>query len=176
MLFADGGLDLADFDFRQQRGFLVQIIGHRRQPRRDDAADVIAPGIHHVKRDRRAKVHHDDRRAKMKFCRDGVGQPVGADANPAWDNQCPRREWFGDSVRASPNFQMRRTALRTSGVARGTTLHMTAPLIFLVPTSFLRSATALPSNHDRVGMLVCFTHAFFIGQPDMRVRVADVEE
>ncbi len=40
---------------------------------------------------------------------------------------------FSSSV---PNFQMRRTALRTSGVARGTTLHKTAPLIFLVPDKF----------------------------------------
>ena len=67
MLLPIDAFDFADFYFRQQRRFLVQIIRHRRQAGRDDAADVIAPRIHHVKRDRRAEIHDDHRRAKMKL-------------------------------------------------------------------------------------------------------------
>src|ERR1019366_8264110 len=54
------------------------------------------------------------------------------------------------------SFQTARTVLRTSGVARGTTLHKTAPSIFAVPVNFFTSAVAPPPNHVSVGMSICF--------------------
>src|SRR6266705_2502867 len=62
---------------------------------------------------------------------------------------------FGVSSSAS-RFQTARTVLRTSGVARGTTLHKMAPSNFDRPANFLTRAAAPPPNHSAVGMSVCF--------------------
>jgi len=55
----------------------VEIIRHRRQPGRDDAANVIAALIHHVEGHGGAKIHHHHRRAKMMAGRNRIRQPVG---------------------------------------------------------------------------------------------------
>ena len=127
--FADARFDFADFDARQQRRFLVQIIRHRRQPRRDDAAGVIARAIDHIKRDRRAEIQHHHRRAKVMSRGNGIGQPVGANGVRlriinAHADQRFRREFEQRTLKCQ---SCREPCLRTSGVARGTTLHSTAP-------------------------------------------------
>ena len=78
-VFADDRLRLGDLDAWQQRGFLVQIIGHRREARRNDPAGVVARRIDDIERHRRAEIDHHHRRAEPRVRRDGVGQPVRAD-------------------------------------------------------------------------------------------------
>src|ERR1035437_2006477 len=53
------------------------------------------------------------------------------------------------------SFQTACTVLRTSGVARGKTLHKTAPSIFATPVNFFTSDVAPPPNQVSVGMSVC---------------------
>ena len=62
-----------------KRRFLVQIIRHRRQPRRDDAARVIAGAIDHIQRDRRAEIQHHHRRAKAVPRGHRIGQAIRTD-------------------------------------------------------------------------------------------------
>ena len=65
---------------------------------------------------------------------------------------------------------------RTSGVARGTTLHKRRAVEPGAANEFSHPLRRRAVEPARVGMLVCFTHAPAVRQPDVRVRVADVEK
>ena len=56
----------------------MQIIGHRCQPRGDDAAHIIARAIHDVERHRRAEINHHYRRAEAMTCGHRISQAVRA--------------------------------------------------------------------------------------------------
>ena len=157
--FADGGVDLADFDLRQQRRFFVQIIRHRRQARRDDAADVIPARIDDVKRDRRAKIHHHHRRAKAFARRHRVRQPVRPDGIWLRIINAHAAKWFSALSSSASQFSRAGTN-RTFADERRGARHDAAQSRagdFFSPANFLTSAAALPPNHSRVGMLICFT-------------------
>ena len=105
-VFADDRLWLGDLDARQQGGFLVQIIGHRREARRNDAAGIVLVGVDDVKRHRSAEVHHDHRATETRLRGDGVGQAVGADR--AWlgiiDSDADHGPWRELQCWAIPSF------------------------------------------------------------------------
>src|SRR5208337_4010242 len=76
---ANDGLDVADLDARQERGFLVKIIGHGGESGGDDAASVIAGAIDDIEGDGGAEIHDDGGRAKMTGNGDGIGEAIGSD-------------------------------------------------------------------------------------------------
>ena len=107
---------------------------------------------------------------------DRIGQPVRADGVWLRIINAHAAQWFSASVPADSNPRWPGRLLRTSGVARGTTLHNAAPSGTGRPTNFRSRSAAVPSNQPAVGMSVCRTTRRPIRQADVRVRVADVEK
>ncbi len=169
------GFDFADFDARQQRRFFVQIIRHRRQPRRDDAAGVIARAIHDIKRDRRSEIHDDHRRAKAFARRHRVCQPVRPDGIWLWiinahAAQGFRREFKRVQLPMLANgFADERRGARHDAAQNCAVNFFRAGKFFYArggvsAKPFARRNIDLPQ------------HAPVVCQADVRVRVADVEK
>src|ERR1035437_8180622 len=75
----------------------------------------------------------------------------------------PRRVLVVSS--SASKFQSRRTALRTGGGARGTTLHSAAPSTPAVRTNFAANSPPSPLNHVAVGMSECLTTRRELARP-----------
>lgn len=65
---------------RGSRAVFVQVVGHGREARGDDATDVIAVRIHDVEGDGGAEVHGQRGCAVVVVQGDGVGEAVRSDA------------------------------------------------------------------------------------------------
>ncbi len=57
----------------------MQVIGHDRNSRRDNATDVLAVLINHIKRHRCPEIHHDRWCSEMTRSGHGIGQSIGSD-------------------------------------------------------------------------------------------------
>ncbi len=169
------GLFLADFDAREQRGLFMQIIGHRRQSRRNDAARVIPRAIHDIKRHRRAKIHNHGRRAEMMRHRNGIGQAVGTNGVRlgiinAYAAQCFGREFQGLQTPPPPGHLANKRRGARNNAAQGSSFQGGATNES--HHQFLRLAFE-PGRGGDVGL---FDDALAVRQPEMGVRVADVEK
>src|SRR5882724_9444135 len=63
------------------------------------------------------------------------------------------------------SFQTPRTVLQTSGVARGTTLHVATPMSAVPPANFKTSVLAVPSNQFVVGIFACLKTRLEFARP-----------
>ena len=106
---------------------------------------------------------------------DGIGEAVGADGARAWDNQCQRRAWFWGKAPGNQLASGVCTSARMERRRVGTTLHSAAPSSEARPTNFSTTARPCPRASGG-GDIDLFDDAAAVGEAEMRVRVADVEE
>ena len=97
---ADGPGDVANSDAGQEGGFLVEVIGHGRQARGDNAPRVIAGGIHDIEGDGSSEVDNDHRGAEGVFCGDSVGEAVGTDGLGFGVIEADAAQGFGGELEA----------------------------------------------------------------------------
>ena len=78
--FTDGAGRFEQCDFWQERGALVEVVGHRFESGRDDAADVFFRSAQNVEGDCGAKIYDDAGRAVERGGAGCIGEAICADA------------------------------------------------------------------------------------------------
>src|ERR1051325_9624402 len=172
---ANRAVYLPDFDPRQEGGFLVQIIRHRRQARSDDTAGVIARAVHHVESHRRPEINDYHGRAESVPCRQSVGQAIGANAGRLWiiDANASQSFWG--------QFQTMQAPVAADGLRhqRRGLWHHTAQSHTLdarAPDKSQHPPSRLVVSPIQRGNISLPDHAHRIGQAEVRVRIADVQQ
>ena len=177
-VFADDRLRLGDLDARQQRGFLVQIIGHRRQAGRDDPTGVVARRIDDVERHRRAEIDHHHRRAEPRVRRDGVGQAVRADRRrlgivDADAGHRPRRELPSRALPALAQQPLERRVESGHHAAK----HRTGKTLGLGQAQQFGERPLRWAKRERLADKTGVRHdALAVGHGGVRVRVANIDK
>ena len=80
-IFSDHAFWIADANFWQERGFFVEVIGHRGKAGRDDPTRVVARTIDHIEGDGGAEINDEGWRAEKSFDCESVGEAVWTDGS-----------------------------------------------------------------------------------------------
>lgn len=172
---ADGPGDVADADAGQEGGFLVEVIGHGREARGDNASHIIGGRIYDIEGDRSAKIDDYRRGAEGVFGGDSVGEAVGTDGPGFGVIEADAAHGFGRELEARqmPTLFCRAAEERGNGghdAAKGGCVQPCAPGKGRNPVF---GGSALPGGRRKVGVS---EDARRIGQSEVGVGVADIQE
>src|SRR5262245_39652120 len=153
----------------------MQVVGHRGESGRDDAADIIAASIHHVEGDRGSKVHYNGGRSKVMTGGDGVRETIRPDRfRPGIiDSDSGKRGWSQCQRHKLPVVldvtDNARCCARYDAAQRGA-----VELCFASKSPDQPGRAAIEPRCRRDVCLPKYTTV--VGHAEVRVSVADVEE